>query len=174
MKTIHLFIFAAVLSLPAVPAAFGGEQFFNFDFGGNPATGDPAQDPRFLVFGNNFFFDWQPAFGNPDSGGYLAFCDGFFGQNLAVVFPDVDLFTNADSSVISLPIEAFVIDMDLRVGNGFTEHGADGLSVSFVRADDQVLINATNYNGSFAFGGFAGGDSDAEATAVPPTSADAE
>ena len=101
--------------------------------------------------------------GNPN--GFLQLTKGAAGQNLAVVFPDIDN---------GAPVKAFTFRADLRVGNG-TVTPADGFSISYVRENDPALINATTqvvYPGAgwpydptiYRLGGYAGGDSAAQTT----------
>jgi hypothetical protein len=86
--------------------------------------------------------------GNPITQGYVSIADGnALGQATVIVFPDVDS---------GQAIQAFHLTADLRVGNAGACGGrpADGFSISYCRAGDPVLINATN---DIAFGA-AGGD----------------
>ena len=55
------------------------------------------------------------------------------GDNLGVIFPDID-----DGA----PVKAFKITAECA-GNG-TEAPADGFSISYVRESDRVLSNAVN------------------------------
>ena len=110
-------------------------------------------NPEYAGFGN----------GNPD--GFLQLTKAAGGQNLAVVFPDIDN---------GAPVKAFIFKADMRVGNG-SEAPADGFSVSFVRENDPALSNATRVVVNAGTGwefldppinllyGFAGGDSLAQA-----------
>jgi hypothetical protein len=85
--------------------------------------------------------------GNPNSGGYLALCDATNNNNsLVFVFPDLEN---------GLPSPQLQIDLDVRVGNGAAEQTSGGFSISYARAGDPSLVNATNG----LTGGFAGGDS---------------
>lgn len=99
--------------------------------------------------------------GNP--GGFLQLTPGSASRNLAVIFPDIDN---------GAPVKGFILEADLRVGNG-TEVPADGFSISYVRENDPVLANAAIINPGFEgtppynppigrLAGFAGGDSAAQ------------
>src|SRR5438105_2520689 len=114
---------------------------------------DPTTGAGFLFAGNHTSF-WYATGGNPDTGGYLSIADGGVnGQQLVVVFPDIDG---------GLPVKAFHLTADVRAGNpdGNAGRPADGFSISYCREGDPVLVNATNG----VAGGTAGGDSCAEAT----------
>lgn len=128
-------------------AAYGGDQFFNMD-------SDPTGDPGWLITGNNRLEAWQAFDGNPASGGYIQITPSIDSRACVIAFPDVDLYTNSFGEVIVMPVKAFRIEADFRVGNG-SRRPADGFSISFCRDGDQVLRNATNN----AVNGFAGGDS---------------
>src|SRR5438105_3984182 len=112
---------------------------------------DPTTGAGFLFAGNHTSF-WYATGGNPDTGGYLSIADGGVnGQNLVIVFPDIDS---------GYPIKGFHLTADVRAGNASGADGrpADGFSISYAREGDVVLKNATNG----VAGGAAGGDSDAE------------
>jgi hypothetical protein len=102
--------------------------------------------------------------------GFVELVDGLGGENIEMVFPDIDVLTNIDNTTsppttntFSLPVQGLTLDMDLRVGNGTSARPADGFSISYARAGDNVLVNATNG----VVNGFAGGDD--LATAQGPT-----
>ena len=170
MKQHLTFVGTALIGLASTGLVFAGNQTFNFDI-------DPGSDPALngaLIVGthnyaniNGFSQLWCSGAGvatngNPKTGGYLSITDGTNNNNnLVFVFPDVDS---------GLPIRGFQIDMDLRVGNGSLGRPADGFSVSFARAGDQVLINATNG----VAGGFAGGDGSYAVAQSPLGSTDVE
>ncbi|HVV71797.1 MAG TPA: hypothetical protein VHI52_09915, partial [Verrucomicrobiae bacterium] len=143
---------ALMLALSAA-GAFAGDQTWNFDDAQNPTNG-------FTILGNHASYYYATG-GNPDSGGYLSVADGPGpGQNLVVVFPDIDA---------GYPVKAFHLTMDVRAGNGDTERPADGFSISYCREGDPVLVNATNGVAN----GAAGGD-DAATTTNPAGSGDFE
>lgn len=157
-----------VLSAALVGVAWGGVLFagdvtYNFD-----TSPDPLTNPQYtnaLIVGSHSYPSssdphWQvwssgagaPVGGNP--GGYLSIADATNGGNgLAFVFPDIDN---------GFPLKGFKFDMDIRAGNGTLGRPADGFSISFARAGDPVLVNASNGT----FNGFAGGDSLAAAQAA--------
>src|SRR5258708_1935882 len=153
---------------------FAGNQTFNFD---QDPTTDPGLAGALIVGSHNYstaalfsqlWCSGSPLVGttgingNPATGGYLSLTDGTNNNNnLVFVFPDVDS---------GLPIAGFKIDMDLRIGNGSLGRPADGFSVSFARAGDQVLVNATNG----VVGGFAGGDGSYQVAQSPTGSTDVE
>lgn len=168
---------AVILGLTWTSALFAGNAIFNFDQ-------DPGNDlalNRSIIIGNHNYTTplgfsqlWcsggadpslNPATGtngNPNTGGYLSICDGTnINNGLVFVFPDIDN---------GLPIKGFQIDMDMRVGNGSLGRPADGFSVSFTRAGDIALVNATNG----VIGGFAGGDGSVAAAQSPLGSGDVE
>jgi len=149
---------------------FAGQTNFNFDI-------DPQTDPALtdaIIVGNHyyanpsgFFQTWSsgagaPIDGNPATGGYLSICDATnLNNGLAFVFPDIDN---------GAPLIGFQIDMDLRVGNGTLGRPADGFSISFARAGDVALVNATNG----VLNGFAGGDGSVAAASAAAGSGDVE
>ena len=168
---------AVILGLTWTSALFAGNAIFNFDQ-------DPGNDLALngsIIIGNHNYTTplgfsqlWcsggadpslNPATGtngNPKTGGYLSICDGTnINNGLVFVFPDIDN---------GLPIKGFQIDMDMRVGNGSLGRPADGFSVSFTRAGDIALVNATNG----VIGGFAGGDTTVANAQSPLGSGDVE
>src|SRR5436309_2466978 len=178
-----LTLFAAtLLSVASCGSLLAATATFNFDT-------DPATDPNLtgaIIVGTHYYNNgignqlWSSGAGlgidgNPATGGYLSISDSTNGgNNLVFVFPDIDS---------GLPLNGFQIDMDLRVGNGYNAGGppnpdstaangrpADGFSISFARAGDIALVNATN--GSAA--GFAGGDGSVAAAATSSGSTDLE
>ena len=125
------------LGLASMPVR-AGDQTFSFDT-------DPKLDPNFLLAGANKDSAWFATGGNPSGGGYLELTPAAKSQSLCIVFPDVDS---------GLPVKAFKLTLDARVGNGTTERPADGFSINYCREGDPVLVNATNG----VTGGAAGGD----------------
>ncbi len=163
MKKLLRILGAVALGAACTNVVRAGDQTFNMDT-------DPGSIPGFLICGPNYANYWQPTDGNPATGGWLQIAPAAGSSGLLFVFPDVDLYTNTDGSTTSLPIKAFQIDMDLRVGNGTTQRPADGFSINFARPNDQVLADAVANNGTTTgSGNFAGGDT-APATATPPYS----
>lgn len=119
-----------LLGVATTSSLFAGDQLYDFET-------DPTGVPGFVLFGNRAGSAYQFFDGNP--GGYLQLTEAVGSQTAGIVFPDVDLFTNSLGEVVSLPIKAFRIEMDLRIGNG-SRRPADGLSISFARQDDPVLL----------------------------------
>lgn len=76
--------------------------------------------------------EWRATDGNPASGGYLAITDAIGSQKGIIVFDDFDN---------GLVVKGFNFKVDLRIGNGVGNDGrpADGFSVNFARATDQVI-----------------------------------
>src|SRR5712691_8670134 len=162
MKRSSKLLAATLLGVAWSGYVLAGTNTFNFDV-------DPSTDANLagaIIVGNHNYAGggggsqiWSSGAntaidGNPATGGYLSISDGTNGNNgLAFVFPDIDG---------GLPLNGFQIDLDMRVGNGNSGRPADGFSVDFARAGDQVLINATNS----VLNGFAGGDSLAAAAAT--------
>lgn len=140
--------------------AMAGEHFYNF----NPPGGDPNAAAGFTLFGNNVATAWQT--NNGASGqagdGFLQITPAVNGTTLGVLFP-LDYFTNADQSLVALPLKGFLLEADVRVGNPTGNNGrpADGFSVSLAHNDDPVVYWAKQ--GASNFRGFAGGDSVAQA-----------
>src|SRR5262245_25887071 len=153
MKTMLKYLGATLLGVACAARVLAGDQFFDFD-------SDPSSIPGFVLFGNHVGLHWAGSDGNPATGGYVSITDNGNGENLAVVFPSVDLFTNADTTVSDIPIKAFKVDCDLRVGNpiGCSGRPADGFSISLARLADPVVYWSDPTNGP-TFRGFAGGDS---------------
>src|SRR6266566_5881451 len=165
-------LFAATL----LGVAWSGSLFatmatFNFNL-------DPSTDPSLAgatIVGNHNYASasgpqiWSSGAGAAKDGfsgaigdGYLSISDATNnGNGLAFIFPDIDN---------GLPLNGFQIDMDMRVGNGTLGRPADGFSISFARAGDQALVQATNGN----LGGFAGGDGSVSAAAATGGSGDVE
>src|SRR5436190_6330949 len=141
------------------------DYFYTFD----PPNGAPALQ-GLTVWGLNYTNCWQT--NNGASGGAK---DGFLEitppgnfQNLGVLFP-WEHYTNTDGSVIALPLNGFLIEGDVRMGNGIGNNGlpADGFSVSYADTADPVIYWATN-EGQFL--GWGGGDSSSQA--LEPSSFD--
>jgi hypothetical protein len=156
MKATFKRISAALVGVAFTASVFAGDVFYNLD-------SDPAAIPGFIFTGNNALVNWISAGGNPATGGYVAITDAINSQTLGIVFPSADLFTNVDNSVIDIPIKAFRVECDLRIGNavGCDGRPADGFSISLARVNDPVLYWATNATPSFQ--GYAGGDGCAQA-----------
>ncbi len=107
------------------------------------ATFDFTADPATLgveVKGNNPQ-PWNAAGGNP--GGFLALTYPEGSQYAAYEFPDID----AGKIVTSFRFEA-----DLRVGNSSGDRAADGFSVNFARATDDLVVGDLSGQGGFASG----------------------
>jgi len=154
MKRSLKIISGALLGAAWSGVLFAGNVTYTFE-----VAPDPLVDPEFtnaLVVGSHSYAygtpNWQiwssgagaNVGGNP--GGYFSISDATNGgQGLAFVFPDIDA---------GAPLKGFVMDMDVRAGNGTLGRPADGFSISFARSGDQVLVNATNG----VYNGFAGGD----------------
>lgn len=146
---------AMLLGVASTGSLFAGDQLFDFN------SGDPTPPPGFIIYGNHANLAYQVSDGNPANGGYLQLTDANAGsESCAIVFPDVDLFTNTLGTVISLPIKSFRIEADLRIGNG-TRRPADGFSISFARPTDRVVLGALQPTPVWQ--GWAGGDSPAVA-----------
>lgn len=128
----------SLLALTA--SALAGTRTFNFDT-------DPGLDLQLL--GNHVDSALIGAGGNPDTGGYLSITDAGDGQNLTVLFPDIDA---------GVPVKAFTFTADLRIGNATDNDGrpADGFSISYARSNDPVLVAAAQnpdlVNAAFASG----------------------
>lgn len=156
----HIKPIVATLLVASTLPGFAGDQLYDFDVGGNPASGDPTSVPGFVLFGNRALSIYQYFDGNPAAGGYLQLTDPAGSESAGVLFPDVDLYTNSLGDVISLPVKAFKIEMDMRIGNG-TRRPADGFSINFCRPTDNSLRAALQPTPGFS--GWAGGDSVATA-----------
>src|SRR5882672_8301411 len=154
MKRSSKLFAVALLGVAWSGSLFATVANFNFDV-------DPSTDPNLsgaLIVGSHNYANgvgnaqiWSSGAlggnGNPASGGYLSISDSTNnGNGLGFVFPDIDN---------GLPLNGFQIDLDMRVGNGTLGRPADGFSISFARAGDRALVQATNG----ALDGFAGGDS---------------
>jgi len=135
-----LAIGAASLLLNA-NSAQAGSVTYNFD-----------QDPAGVleIVGNNAT-PWQPAGGNPASGGFLAVTYSEGSQYTGFLFPDLD------SGKI---VTAFKFECDLRVGNSSGDRAADGFSISFARSTDPLiegLATTSNFAGGIPEGGATSG-----------------
>src|SRR5262249_39045224 len=104
---------------------WGGSAFFNFN--SNPTTSG-----LLTLYGNA---SWQPTGGagaaTNASDGYLQVTPAAGNQRGAIVFADFD---NGQM------IKGFTLEADVRIGNG-TPSPADGFSISYVRANDPVLLD---------------------------------
>src|SRR6266699_2175739 len=156
MRTILKPIAVTLLGVASSLSLFAGDQIFDFNVGGNPPGGDPTGVPGFVLYGNHALSAYQFSDGNPAAGGYLQLTDAAGSESCGIVFPDVDLYTNSLGQVVSLPVKASTITMDLRIGNG-TRRPADGFSISFCRQNDRALASALQ--SPPVFNNWAGGDS---------------
>lgn len=160
MKATTKYLSATLLGVAWTARVLAGDQFFDLD-------SDPAAVPGYVIYGNHLGSHWSGFDGNPASGGYVSITDAVNGQTLAMIFPSVDLYTNPDSSVINVPIKAFKVEADIRIGNpvGCGGRPADGFSISFARdPQDPVIFWTTNNPAGPQFRAFAGGDGCAQAT----------
>jgi hypothetical protein len=146
-----------LLAVGGTLTATAAEYFYNFD----PPNGDPALAGLILV-GVSAANCWHT---NNGASGLIN--DGFLEinppanfQNLGIVFPR-EYYTNADGSLLELPLNGFFIEGDVRIGNAIGNNGqpADGLSISYAELNDPVLYWANQG----LYRGWAGGDSDVEA-----------
>jgi len=161
----NFFASIAPVCLAAGLTAAAKDYFYTFD----PPNGDPALQ-GLVVWGLNSANCWHT--NNGASGGIS---DGFLEitppvnfQNLGVLFP-LEHYTNTDGSVIALPLNGFLIEGDVRIGNAVGNNGspADGFSVSYADTTDPVIYWATNQG---QFRGWAGGESSGQA--LEPSSFD--
>jgi len=147
----------ASLAAGWINTASAGEHFYNFD----PPNGDPAAN-GFIVYGANAANAWHTntGFSGADGDGFLEITPAANNQTLGVLFP-LDYFTNADSSLVALPLKGFLMEADVRIGNATGNNGrpADGFSISFAANTDPVVYWGKQAN----FRGWAGGDSTAQA-----------
>ncbi|HTL55564.1 MAG TPA: hypothetical protein VL361_07780 [Candidatus Limnocylindrales bacterium] len=146
--------------------ASAGDRFYNFD----PPNGDPAAS-GFVRFGSQVDGSWHTNNGasGSDTDGFLEITDAVNGQTLGVLFP-LDYFTNADQSIVALPLKGFFIEADVRIGNATGNNGrpADGFSISYAKSSGQALANPADdpvvyWGKQGQFRGWAGGDSDDQA-----------
>jgi hypothetical protein len=146
--------------------ATAGDHFYNFD----PPNGDPATS-GFILYGANAANAWHTNNGasGTDTDGFLEITPAVNNENLGVLFP-LDYFTNADQSLVALPLKGFLIEADVRIGNAVGNNGrpADGFSISFAKSSGQSAFNIADdpviYWGKQAnFRGWAGGDADTQA-----------
>lgn len=146
----------ASLAAGWIGSAQAGEHVYDF----NPPNGDPYKN-GFILFGSNTN-GWQTngGFTGVDGDGFLEITPAVNGQNLGILFP-LDYFTNADSSLVALPLKGFELDVDIRTGNATGNQGrpADGFSISFASSQDPVVY----WGKQGQFRGWAGGDSTAQA-----------
>ncbi|HTL58777.1 MAG TPA: hypothetical protein VL361_24030, partial [Candidatus Limnocylindrales bacterium] len=161
----NLFASIGALVLAAGLSAAAKDYFYTF----NPPNGNPALQ-GLTLWGLNYTNCWHT--NNGASGGAT---DGFLEinspmnfQNLGVLFP-WEPYTNSDGSVIAVPLNGFLIEGDVRMGNGVGNNGrpADGFSVSYADPTDPAIYWATNAG---QFRGWAGGDGASEA--LQPSSFD--
>ena len=134
-------IVVASLSM-ASTSAFAGSKLFTFD---DDSTAD------LIIFSNTT--DPVRAEGG-QSGGYLAITDAINDRFSTIIFPDIDG---------GKPVAGFTLECDVRLGNPVGNDGrpADGLAVSYARANDPLLINgeankdnpAYDIRSSFSVGG---------------------
>ena len=116
---------------------------------------DPAKS-GFVIFGANAANAWHTNDGTAGpNDGWLEITPSQNNMNLGVLFP-LDYFTNADNSIVALPLKGFELDADVRIGNATGNNGrpADGFSISFAANTDPVVYWGKQGN----FRGWAGGD----------------
>ena len=96
---------------------------------------DPAASGLFRELGNGAS-EWRASGGASGAAndGYLSGNDARGGQQWCLVFKDLEA---------GLVVKAFKFECDLRIGGG-TSNPADGFSVNYVRASDDLLVNADN------------------------------
>jgi len=125
-------VVAAGLGLTA-GSAFAGSQTWTFD--GGDTTG-------LAIFSNVTAGNGRSEGGNPD--GYLAITDAVNSTYTGIVFPDIDG---------GKPVIAFNLKFDARIGNAVGNGGrpADGMSVSYARQGDKVLVDADANAGNPSF-----------------------
>jgi len=126
-RTKSLKLFSAALALFGAAAgitAQAGTAVFDF-------TNDPSG--ILTTFGSS---KWVAEGGNP--GGYLSVTDAENGQSGSIVFDDFD-----NGSVV----KAFSFKIDVRIGNG-TASPADGFSINYARAGDDVLDDGQGWAAS--------------------------
>jgi hypothetical protein len=140
--------------------AIAGDHTYNF----NPPNGDPNNQPGFVLFGANVGGAWQQSggFTGGATDGFLQITPAANGTDLGVLFPQ-DFYTNVDGSTVTLPLDGFTFDCDVRIGNATGNNGrpADGFSISFAANNDPVIYWANQDTGNFR--GWAGGDSTGQA-----------
>lgn len=146
----------ASLAAGWIGSAQAGEHVYDF----NPPNGDPYKN-GFILFGSNTN-GWQTndGFTGVAGDGFLEITPALNGQNLGILFP-LDYFTNADNSLVALPLKGFELDVDVRTGNATGNNGrpADGFSISFASSLDPVVYWGKQGN----FRGWAGGDGTTQA-----------
>lgn len=114
-------MFFASLGL-ASTSVFAGDRLFTFD---DDSTAELA------IFTNTA----DPVRAEDgQSGGYLAITDAINSKYGVVIFPDID---------DGRPVAAFTLEADVRIGHATGNGGrpADGLSVSYARANDPLIVN---------------------------------
>jgi len=96
---------------------------------------DPSVTGLFRELGNGAS-EWRASGGASGAAndGYLSGNDARGGQQWCLVFKDLEA---------GLVVKAFKFECDLRIGGG-TSNPADGFSVNYVRASDELLTNADN------------------------------
>src|SRR5688572_10994491 len=92
---------------------------------------DPTLSGQVTLFGPA---QWRDTGGNP--GGYLSVTDAIDSQRAAIVFGDLDN---------GLVVKAFPFSVDVRIGGG-GETPADGFSINYVRAGDDVLDDGEGWS----------------------------
>src|SRR5579859_2838476 len=104
----------AALAAGFAATATAGEHFYNF----NPPNGDPNAAAGFTLFGNNVAQAWQTNGGASGQAGdgFLQITPAANSTTLGVLFP-LDYFTNADQSLVALPLKGFLLEADVRIGN---------------------------------------------------------
>jgi hypothetical protein len=115
----------------AGPLGWAGSASYNFN-------SDPASS-GIIMIGSGGYPVWRSSGGTGGGAtdGYLALLDSVGNTHAAILFPELDPGLN---------LQAFVFDVDLRVGNAIGNGGrpADGFSLNFVRATDPVVLEMVN------------------------------
>src|SRR5262249_15740899 len=126
-------------------------------------NGDPSK-LGFILFGNNAANAWHTNNGasGADTDGFLEITPAANNSTLGVLFP-LDYYTNADQSLVALPLKGFFLEADVRIGNAVGNNGrpADGFNISFASTLDPVIYWANQNAANFR--GWGGGDSTAQA-----------
>jgi hypothetical protein len=152
-RVIRVMSMTAGLAMPVAAS----EHFYSFD----PPNGDPVKS-GLILFGANVPNAWHTNNGASGSAtdGFLEITPAQYYENLGVLFP-VDYFTNADNSLVPLPLKGFLVEADVRVGDATGNNGqpGEGFSISFADRSDPVVYWGSQGN----FRGWAGGDSAVQA-----------
>jgi hypothetical protein len=134
MRTILKSLGVTLLSVASTVSLFAGDQLFDFET-------DPTGVPGFVFMETTLALPISSSMATLLPAATCSLPTLLAAKAAASVFPDVDLFTNSLGQVVSLPVKAFTITMDVRVGNG-TRRPADGFSISFCRQNDRALASA--------------------------------